>query len=186
MANQATHPAGAFPEREAAVRERRTTDLRGALLGGAVAGMIAGAVMAMMAMFRAWAVGMGFWFPPKQIAAVLFGVDALVGDAGVITVGLIIHMMMSAGFGALFGVIGGARVSVGAAFGLGLLYGVLVWAVMTYIGLPLVNEVMRERVAMQPVWWFVYHLIFGGVLLLTPPLARALGGRKHHHRPAGA
>lgn len=95
-----------------------------------------------------------------------------------ITVGLILHMMMSAAFGIVFALIGGSRISTGAAFGWGLLYGVLVWVVMTWIGMPLVNEVMSERMALQSWWWFAYHLIFGGMLLLTPPLSRAFSSER--------
>ena len=28
-----------------------------------------------------------------------------------------------------------------------------------------------------PVWWLVYHLVFGGMLLLALPLVKAFAGR---------
>lgn len=73
----ATHAAqtttGTVRDREIAraepARTGQRTDVKAAVLGGLVAGMIAGAAMAMVAMIRAWAVGMGFWLPPKLIAA---------------------------------------------------------------------------------------------------------------------
>lgn len=178
VATQTQTTTAAAQDRDVGARTNRATDLKGMALGGLLAGLIGGVAMAMTAMIRAWVVGMGFWLPPKLIAATFYDVEALVGDAWVVIVGLMIHMVMSAALGAVFGVLGGARASAGAACALGLVYGVVVWAASTYIGLPLVNEVMSERMAMQPVWWFVYHLIFGAMLLFTPPLARSFSTRR--------
>jgi hypothetical protein len=50
----------------------------------------------------------------------------------------------------------------------------VVWAVMTYIGLPIVNTTMQARVALMPGWWFFAHLIFGAV---TGTIAAALSHR---------
>lgn len=177
MAARTTHSSVAGYESTAA-RTGPRADWKGACLGGLVAGLVAGVAMAMVAMIRAGVTGMGFWLPPKQIAATLFGVDALIGGAGVIVTGLMIHMMTSAIFGVVFGLIGGGRIFAWAAMALGFLYGVIIWAGMTFIGLPVVNEVMRDRVAMQPVWWFGYHLIFGGMLFLTPLLAKAFSSER--------
>lgn len=179
MASQTTQTATRTAQGgEASARASRTTNVKAMALGGLVAGLIGGIAMAMTAMIRAWAVGMGFWLPPKLIAATFFDVEALIGGAGVIAVGLMVHMAMSAGLGMVFGLVGGSRMSAGAACALGMVYGVVVWTATTYIGLPLVNDVMSERMAMQPVWWFTYHLVFGAMLLFTPPLARSFSTRK--------
>lgn len=57
-------------------------------------------------------------------------------------------------------------------FGLGIAYGVIIWAAMTFIVLPLFNDVMRERAALMPFAWFIDHLVFGGSLALTPYFER--------------
>lgn len=144
-----------------------------AIEAGAVAGLVAGIAMSMVAMFRAWSTGMGFWLPVKNIAAMWFGVDALLGGVGTILVGMMTHMVVSIGWGAVFGLFMGRRRTIGAALLVGLVYGTAIWFVMTYIGLPLVNETMLERVQMQPWWWLGFHWVYGMVLALTPPLARS-------------
>lgn len=159
--------------------------LRAGVLGGLFAGLIAGIVMAMVAMIRASALGLGFWLPVKQIAALWYGTQALIVGAGAIWAGLLSHMMMSVLFGILFGAAVGRDISVGGSFAAGLVYGIVIWAVMTWIVLPFANEVMLERVTLMPWWWFGYHLIFGGMLLLTPPLVKAFAeSRPSDREPA--
>lgn len=148
-------------------------NVRAGILGGVVAGVIAGVVMAMVAMIRASVLGLGFWLPVKQIAALWYGVDALILGAGAVWVGLLTHLVVAALYGLLFGTTVGRTGSMAGSFAGGLLYGVAIWAVMTWVALPLTNEVMLERVTLMPWWWFGYHLIFGGMLFLTPPLVNA-------------
>lgn len=45
--------------------------------GGPVTGLIAGIIMAAVAMLTTAAQGMGFWLVPKMIAATFLGVDAV-------------------------------------------------------------------------------------------------------------
>jgi len=140
--------------------------------GGPVTGVIAGVIMAFVAMLTTAAQGLGFWLVPKMIAATFLGVDALVGGAGAIILGVIIHLIVSALFGLLFAFLTPRIISASSDFGLGIIYGVIIWAVMTFIILPIGNEVMRDRVALMPFAWFVQHLVFGGSLALTPYFER--------------
>ncbi len=71
---------------------------------GLVAGMLAGMAMGLVAMLRATAAGLGFWLPMKLIAALFWNVEALIGAAGVVFVGMI-HLAMAGGLGALFGLV---------------------------------------------------------------------------------
>lgn len=153
-----------------------------AMTGGIAAGLIAGLVMALTAMIRSAAVGESFWMPMQQIAATFYGVEALVGGTGVVVAGVLTHLVVSAIYGMIFGLFVGRKTLVGSAFVSGLVYGVVIWAFMTWVILPLVNEVMLERVELQPWWWFAYHLVYGGLLLLTPPLAEAMTPRAERHR----
>lgn len=88
--------------------------------------------------------------------------------------GIVIHMMMSAAAGMVFGLFAHCMSAV-IALVVGLIYGVLIWAVMTWLVLPIVNQVMLDRVMIAPSWWFAFHLIFGAMLLLTPALVSAFG-----------
>lgn len=170
---------------EPRIAERTST--RGVVLGGAVAGIVAGLVMAMAAMIYAWSMGAGFWLPVRNIAAMWYGVDALVLGPEAPIVGVLTHMVNSAVFGIVFAFLIRSRPTTGIAFGGGLLFGVVIWALMTYFGLPAVNEVMYERTAnMNPVWWFVLHLIFGGMLFVTPPFMQALSTSRTAERHPSA
>ncbi len=162
-------------------QDRGGTDRGGsAVAGGIVAGLIAGVVMGVVSMLHAAATGLGFFLPLRLIAATAYGVDAEIGGANVITAGLALHLIASMIFGLIFGVLVGRRMHAGVAFVWGLIYGIVVWALMTFIGLPSIDPTMRARVAMMPISWFINHLVFGGMLFLTPLLSRAFahgGGR---------
>lgn len=140
--------------------------------GGPVAGIIAGIIMAIVSMLITAAMGMGFWLVPKMIAATFLGVDALVGGAGAVILGVIVHLIVSAILGLIFAFLTPRIISASSDFGLGIVFGVVVWAVMTFIVLPLINDVMRDRVALMPFAWFIEHLVFGGSLALTPYFER--------------
>ena len=146
----------------------------GVVGGGIVAGIIGGIVMAAFSMVHAAMVGVGFWTPLRLIAATTSGVDALIGGGGILIWGLMIHMMVSAMYGVILAALLPRRAGTAAGFGIGLAYGVAVWAVMTFIGLPLVNSTMQARIALMPGWWFFEHLLFGSV---TGALIPVLVGR---------
>ncbi len=155
-----------------------------AIGAAAVAGLIAGVVMAAASMLYSSVTGMGMWLPVRTISAVWYGVGALVGGVGVLAAGLITHMVVSAAWGAIFGLFVGRKRTTGAAAGIGLLYGAAIWAIMTFLVLTWLNRDMYERVMLHPWWWFGYHLLYGLVLgALTPGLARAFSGVERD-RPA--
>jgi hypothetical protein len=137
------------------------------IASSAVAGFVAGLVMAAAAMIRSGILGLGFWLPVQNIAAAFLGVDALIGGAGSVVLGLIAHVVMSLLLGGLFGAAISSNASRGVIVGLGFGYGILVWAAMTFLFLPIVDVVMLERVMMGPVWWLLLHLIYGLVLGLV-------------------
>ncbi len=148
-------------------------DTRGIIIGGGIAGIIAGVVMAVAAMAFAGMMGLGFLAPLRMIAAALYGVDALIGGAEVLIAGLIIHMIVSAGFGIVFAALLSPRASGGAAFGWGLLYSVVVLGIMTAGVLPWSNPTMAVRVPLMAGAWFFEHLVYGAVLAITPGWVRS-------------
>ncbi len=142
---------------------------------GIVAGLVAGVVMALVAMIRAGTLGLGFWLPMKLVAALFWGVEALIGGGGVVVVGILIHLTVAGVAGLLFGLVLGNRLNAGGALVMGAIYGVAIWALTTWGVLPVLNPVMLDRQMVAPGWWFGYHLIFGATLFLMPLLTQAFG-----------
>lgn len=138
---------------------------------GATAGVAAGVVMLAAFMVQAGVAGTGFFSPLRLIAATFFGPSALLGGFGVVLTGLIIHLAVSAGWGAIFGGFLTPRASAGATLFGGLIFGVVVWATMTLIALPLFNPTLAGRVSIISGWWLFFHLVYGGFLALAPRLA---------------
>lgn len=138
---------------------------------GLVAGIIGGMLMAMIMMMATAAGGMGFLAPLRLIAATFYGKDAMAGG-GPLLVGLMVHMMNSMVFGVIFAWLAGRERAPLPALMAGVAFGVAIWAVMTFGGLPMLNPMMRERVAMMPLAWFVAHVAFGMGLGSGPGLRR--------------
>jgi hypothetical protein len=74
----------------------------------------------------------------------------------------------------IFTGIAGRRLAALPALMGGVAFGVAIWAVMTFGGLPLLNPMMRERVAMMPAIWFVAHVAFGMGVGSAPALRRRI------------
>lgn len=146
----------------------------GVYSAGAVAGLIAGVVMALAMMGRSSGMGDGYWTPMNVIAGTWLGVDALVGGAWTTALGVVTHLIAAAFWGAVFSALIRRRETVFGAFWEGLLFSVGVWLIMTYIGLPIFDRTMIPRAALMPGWWFYEHLIYGACLCITPALRRAI------------
>jgi uncharacterized membrane protein YagU involved in acid resistance len=148
--------------------------VRNTVLGGAVAGVIAGAVMGAASMFLAAHNGQGLLSPLYMTAGLFWGVGALVSGHGVALVGLICHLVFSGILGAIFALMTRGTETLGPALVGGLAYGVMVWAVMTYLVQPWANPTMNDRVALIQGWWFIEHLVYGAMLFTTPIFCRAI------------
>lgn len=145
-----------------------------ALSSGALAGILAGSVMMLVAMIRGGVTYAGFWLPPKLVAGLWFDTNALLGDGGVIVAGLFTHLAVSAFWGVVFALLVGRQGSTMLGIGVGLLYGIAIWAFMTWLVLPWTNDLMAARTNTIPGWWFAYHLVYGFVVGFTPTLSLAL------------
>ena len=158
---------------------RTRFDMRGVIIGGGTAGIFAGVVMAMAAMFYDAANGSGFFLPVRSIAATWFGRNALVGGAAVLLVGLVTHLGTSALGGVVFAALPSSRKSATAALLGGLVWGVVVWAILSFAIMPWLNPTMYAgTVGKEPGWWFVLHLIYGAMLVVTPGLVRRVSARR--------
>ncbi len=172
-------------------RERSSEVIIEWSLESAIAGMLAGATMAMFAMIVAWLADDGFWAPPRAITAVFFGEEYLGrGFAGSVVAGAGIHMVLSAAFGMVYAVLLGViapRLPLLVQLAGGVVWGLVLWALNTFAIAPALpgGELFTEA---MPAWaWFVGHLLFGMVLALvyaawrhetTALTPRATGGRE--------
>jgi uncharacterized membrane protein YagU involved in acid resistance len=156
--------------------------IRNTVLGGAIAGVLAGIVMGIASMFVAAHNGQGMLSPLYMIGGLFWGVNALIGGHGVALVGLISHLVFSGVVGAIFALMTRGTESIGPAFVGGLAFGIMVWAVMTYLVQPWANPTMNDRVELTQGWWFIEHLVFGGMLFTTPIFCRAIqrGAEESH------
>ena len=66
-----------------------------------------------------------------------------------------------------------------AALLTGLVWGVVVWAGMSFAVMPWLNPMMYAgTVRREPGWWFVLHLIYGGTLVVTPSVVRSVSAHR--------
>ncbi len=173
--------------------DNSTTSVSKGLLTGAGAGVIASIAMAMYAMIAALVNGTGFFTPLYHIASVWAPGDAMMASmasamsgsdfhfvAGTALLGVLIHMVTGAMYGAIFGV--GAvrlRLGVAASAGAGLLYGFGVFAVSAFVGLPIAAAIFGsgdpiKNMAEMAGWgtFVVEHLVYGLVLGVLVALFR--------------
>lgn len=133
-------------------------------LAGLVAGLIAGIVMAMVAMMLMPMQGKGMMYPVKLMAGTFQGEAALDGGMGTDMIGLMIHMMMSAGLGLIFGlIVAGLKLhGIVTLIVAGIIYALIVFVVNWFGTLPIVDKVMRRN--MSGPLFAMTHVIYGGVL----------------------
>jgi hypothetical protein len=141
-------------------------------LAGAGSGWLGGVMMAVALMTYSAVIGAGFWLPMKSVAGLIFGADAILGGAGVILLGLVIHSFVALFFGALFALATSSDLGKGSAVVAGIVFSLGIWFFMTYLVLPVAAPVMQDRALMMPAAWFFAHLIYGAGLGFTPVLAR--------------
>jgi uncharacterized membrane protein YagU involved in acid resistance len=152
-------------------------------LGGVLAGLAGGVAMAIVAALLAAWMGQDIWHEPKRIAAIVYGPAAFAQagfELGPVLVGTLIHLLVSALLGALFGIVTRRWLHMTSDFGApvlaGLIYGMLIWLVAYFVVLPLLNPALLDIYAPA---FIIQHVVYGVVMglcymLLRPePYARA-------------
>ena len=151
-----------------------------------VSGVVASLVLAMWEMVVETVLpsGAGFFGPPIAIGATIVrdlqgAANPIPFDALALVLGLISHMMNSVILAALFGIVVARRtLSSTATVGLGVAWGVIVFAVMWFVVVPIVDPLMLNLNALV---FLAAHMMWGGALGLiwvrfggerTPALAR--------------
>lgn len=136
-------------------------------LGGAVAGIGGGIAMAVVGALIALVMGTDIFLTPKQIAAVIMGPEAAAQPgfvAGPVIAGSVIHLIVSAGLGALFGIAMRRVFHLPSGFGLplvsGLIYGLAIWLIAYFFLLPVVNPVLLSIYAPS---FIIQNIVYGTV-----------------------
>ena len=140
-------------------------------LGGAIAGLAGGVAMAIVAALLSASMGQDIWHEPKRIAVIVYGPTALISpgfDPGPVLVGSLIHLLVAALLGAIFGIVTRRWLHLTSDFGTpvmaGLVYGLLIWMVAYFVVLPLINPVLLE--VYTPAF-IIQHVVYGVVLGLV-------------------
>jgi hypothetical protein len=139
---------------------------------GATTGVVGGLLMLALILSYTAASGLGVNLFPRAVAAVFYDVDALVGGAGIVAVGYIVHFVAAIVWGILFAWFVRPGATLSGAFAWAVAYGVGVWLFMTYAALPIVNPVLGSRVLLMPVVWLLGHLLFAAALSFAPRVRR--------------
>ena len=146
---------------------------------GVLAGLAGGLAMVFYLMLYSDFWGAGFLLPLRLFAATFFGVDSLIGGPGVVVAGLLLHLAVSAVLGVVYALIPRRTTTTFHALLGGIGFGVAVLLISTFLVLPAADPVLRARVSLFPMAWFLSHVIFGA---LTGGLVMPLR-RKSTHAP---
>jgi nitric oxide reductase large subunit len=164
-------------------------EARQALKGGVVAGIVGGVVMSVFMVLMNVLRGADPYVPLKAASYPFLGELAFEPGLAVapILLGVATHLMVSIGWGILFGVLF-YGLSKAATLGVSLVWGVCVWLGMFYVVLPLagVGEIARGAPRAMAV---IEHLLFGlsiglGFLPFQRTRPRPLEHRHGHGVPA--
>jgi hypothetical protein len=130
-------------------------------LGGGLAMAVAGAIISA-------SLDGDIWLEAKQIATTLYGASVASQPgfvAGPVIVGTLLHLIVSAALGALFGIVTRRVLHLTSDFGMplltGLIYGMLIWLVGYLVILPLVNPLLRDSTYAPA--FIIQHLVYGAV-----------------------
>ncbi len=144
-------------------------DAASAVKWGIIGGIIAGIIFAVSEMVMAVLLGMPAVAPLQMIGAIALGPGVLppaAPTASTLLAGVIVHMVLSATYGAVLGLIALGlpvlRSSVGVLMGIGLVWGLVLWLVNFYLIAPVAFPWFGMA---NPVVQFIAHVFFfGGAL----------------------
>ena len=134
---------------------------------GIVGGLLGGLAMAVIALATTPFINRSIWFPINLVAAVVLrDLQAASPEALgqfmplAFLIGLVIHLLISTLIGTLFALF--LPTLPGPALLWSLITGTLLWAVVQFIVLPLVNPIMSELVS--PGSFVIAHILYSLVL----------------------
>jgi hypothetical protein len=135
-------------------------------LGGAVAGLGGGLAMAFVGLLLTIVNGGDVWQTSKLIAASVGVASVQPGFEFIpVVVGSILHLVVSALLGALFGIVTRRMLNLPTSFGvplmLGIVYGLSIWAIASFLVLPDANPALH---AVYGSSFVIQNLTYGVVL----------------------
>ncbi len=146
----------------------------GVIIGGAIAGLIGGVIMGGTVTLWCLALGMGASTPWQAVAATFYGPLAFVGAAGVTAIGVLLFIALAMAIGVIFSVLTYNATRSWPLIFWGVLFGTAVWAVMTYVFVPIFDPTLGARISFFAAFWLFLHWIYGAFTgLFIPSLRRA-------------
>jgi len=136
---------------------------------GIVWGVVSGIVFAMFEMIMAAILGDGFFMPLRMIGAIVLGKDALMSSyslAGAAVVGLIIHMMLSAMYGLVFGALIGSVSALRSSRAITVVTATVFGFALWIVNFSLITTVAFDwfKMSNQTVQFFAHTFFFGSLL----------------------
>jgi len=146
----------------------------GAVIGaGIAAGIIGGGVMAAFMTVYAAITRDDMLMPLRVLGATFYGPGALAeNNAGILVWGFAVHLLTSSVLGVIFAWLAVPGIPPRAALVSGIVYGMLVLLVMTYLVLPWSNPTLYNRIPMMMSAWWMAHILFGMCIPLAPAFVR--------------
>jgi hypothetical protein len=143
---------------------------------GLITGLAGGLVLAVAMGIIGVVVGVAPADFARGISAVFRGADAMRTGAGDVVLGLLIHFVVASAFGVLFAWFIGRATKDSKALVGALVYGVVVWAIMTTIVVRAAAPQLMMLLERVP-WWalLVAHLFHALPLAASPRLQRRIG-----------
>jgi hypothetical protein len=145
------------------------------LTSGALAGLAAAALMGVVWMFMTATAGQGAFRYFHMVAAAIAGPDGNSGGILATYLGMALHLIAGATAGALFAGLVPRGISLARDVGVGLLSGMVLFVVATYLVMPWVDPIMFHS-ASHPLL-FVSFLVYGLGLSLAVPIRNRLEHR---------
>lgn len=135
---------------------------RANVIRGAKVGASSALIMLLAFMILSAATGSSFFTPVRLIGATYLGDAVDTRPVWSAALGLVTHLAVGAGFGALFIALARKVESRGRQLAAGLVYGAAIFVFMTFLVLPWADPIMYR--AVDRGLWFFLHLLYGGVL----------------------
>lgn len=152
------------------------------VFAGAVAGTLAGGAMAVFLMVLGTWRGIGWLGVPQGIAGLFYGWSAVGGGGPPAFWGLVLHFAVSVVLGVLFAAIVHRNAEPLVSVTAGLLFGVAVWALMTWVVLRVVDRPLADLVDHMAFGWLAAHVVYGLVLGSASQLRGIAAGEKPPRR----
>jgi uncharacterized membrane protein YagU involved in acid resistance len=145
-----------------ATSERSRVLIRGAI-GGVVGGVVAGGLFLVLNMWFATSMHQPARMPLLMMSTILQGNDAIKDGSALVGVGVLVHAVLSIGFGVVFSVVASRLRTNGSLALAGAVFGIVLYLVNLKIFAPAAFHVFED--ANQP-FELVTHVVFGVVLSL--------------------